>query len=313
MAGCVVGLGEALLRLSPPPGIRLDDADRLQVHAAGSELNVVVALARLGVGTRWVSALPSGPLGDRVLRELRVAGVDERFVQRRDGRLGLFFAEAPTPPRTSRVIYDRAESAFTTIDELPAEAFDEADWAVVSGITPALGPKPLKIAQRFVAAASQRDVRICIDVNHRSRLWTEDEARAALTPLLALASVVVCSERDARAIFSADSPQTLAKVAPAAEVIVVTRSGDGASYMSREGVAGDVSAIRATVIDRFGAGDAFTAGLLYGLIHRQDPATAVRHGTALAALKLSTAGDLSHVSAEELKGVVAGDRTGLER
>src|ERR1700731_3929064 len=95
-----IALGEAMLRLTAPPGQRLHRARTLESHVAGAEANVAVALAHLGVPVAWVSALPANPLGDRVAGELAGAGVDLSFVERpAEARLGLFFVEQGATPR----------------------------------------------------------------------------------------------------------------------------------------------------------------------------------------------------------------------
>src|SRR5918998_6768101 len=107
--------GEAMLRLSPPGRARIEQADSLQVHVAGAESNVAVALARMGLRARWVSRLPDDGRGRRIARSLRAHGVDVDHVvwepAASGARVGVFFVEFGTPPRPTGVIYDRADSA----------------------------------------------------------------------------------------------------------------------------------------------------------------------------------------------------------
>src|SRR4051812_1356799 len=133
-----------MLRLTPPNLQRLEQASALDLWIAGAELNVAVALARLGKPVAWVSRLPDNPLGRRVHAHARANGVDTAGVEwAAEGRLGLLFVEVGQRPRATASLYDRADSAFATLD--PA-AFD---WPVLldgaralhtSGITPALSP-----------------------------------------------------------------------------------------------------------------------------------------------------------------------------
>src|SRR5258707_15799526 len=107
-----VSLGESMLRLSVPTGKRLDDTRLLDMELAGAESNVSVALARLGWQTGWVSRMPDHALAQAILRALRSDGVDVSAVKRvPDERLGTYFIEYATSPRTTQVIYDRADSA----------------------------------------------------------------------------------------------------------------------------------------------------------------------------------------------------------
>src|SRR3954454_6511374 len=164
----VVALGEAMFRLTAPEGDRLRGADTLSVHVAGAECNVAVALARLGVSAAWVSALPESVVGRRVADEVGAAGVDLAGVSWIAGaRLGLFFVDAGIPPRPTSVVYDRAGSAFAGLEAFDAARLDGARFAVLSGITPALGAASRVLAERFVAAAAAAGARLCLDVNFR--------------------------------------------------------------------------------------------------------------------------------------------------
>ena len=125
-----------MLRLSPSDRGRLQESARLDAHVAGAEANVATALASLGVETAWVSALPENPLGQRVARTLRAAGVDlGRVVWKADARLGLFFIEFGASPRPTTVWYDRAGSAFSAMTTCDPSALAGAGYAVTSGIT----------------------------------------------------------------------------------------------------------------------------------------------------------------------------------
>src|SRR5881409_2236480 len=144
-------LGEAMLRLSARPGDRLEDAPAFDVHVAGSEANVAYAASRVGLRTAWVSALPDNALGRRVARTLAAGGVDISLVRWEEaGRLGLYFVELGTAPRTIDVLYDRANS---TMALAPPAAFDPATFADtqflhVSGITLALSDSSREVARQ---------------------------------------------------------------------------------------------------------------------------------------------------------------------
>src|ERR671924_1050067 len=122
----LVTLGEVLLRLSVPSPGRFETAHRLDVQFGGAEANVAAACARLGLRTAWISALPEGPWGDRVRKELERHGVDCRYVHTMlSTRLGLYFIEYGAAPRPVRVVYDRRDSAFSRLTP------DSVDWEPV--------------------------------------------------------------------------------------------------------------------------------------------------------------------------------------
>jgi 2-dehydro-3-deoxygluconokinase len=278
------------------------------VHAAGAEANVAAALARLGVPASLITALPDSPLGHRAAGELAAAGVDLRGVQWHAGaRMGTFFVEQGPPVRATSVWYDRAASAFAELIEWPTGALDGARVAVLSGITPALSPAARRAAAAMVAEAVASGVSLCVDVNHRARLWSAEQAREALSPLLAQADIVVCAERDARALFGAEAAQPAALRdgwAPRASVCVVTRGERGCAGVSADGSAIEVEAVPTTLVGRLGLGDAFVAGLLRSLLADDDLTAALRSGGALAALKATVSGDLSLARADDLDALL---------
>ena len=310
-AAAVVGLGEVMLRLSPPAGRRIENADVLHMHAAGTEANVLAALARLGVSTAFVTALPESQLGHRVAAELAAAGVQLQHVDWiEDGRMGTFFVEQGVGARSSTVLYDRAGSAFARNATWPtgAIASDQTRFAVTSGITPALSRAAADAANAMVAEAEQCGVSLCIDVNYRARLWSTGEARAQLAPLLARADVVVCAARDAEYVFGADPDDPAAfraRHAPRATVCVITAGDAGCRAVGDTDVVITVDAVPTEVVGRLGLGDAFVAGLLDGLLQRRTVEAALRAGAALAALKATTHGDVSLARREDLEALLA--------
>ena len=137
----VVTFGEIMLRLKSPGHERLFQSPALEATFAGGEANVAVSVANYGLRSRYVTALPEGPLGDAVVGELRRFAVETDHIVRRPGRLGIYFIEAGAAQRASTVIYDRDGAAIAVADPSEfdwAAIFDGADWFHVSGITPAL-------------------------------------------------------------------------------------------------------------------------------------------------------------------------------
>src|SRR5205823_11926464 len=120
----LVTFGEAMIRFSPPALQRLEQASTLAATVGGSELNVAVLAARLGVTSRWVSRLPDNALGRMIADQARDHGVDTQVEWTADGRVGLYFVEIGGA-RVSSVLYDRAGSAISRITP------GSVDWASV--------------------------------------------------------------------------------------------------------------------------------------------------------------------------------------
>lgn len=292
----VVTVGEAMLRLWVPPGERLETASHFRVAVAGAEANVAIALTRLGHTVVWFSRLPSNALGHRVAREIGRHGVDTSNVKWVDeARLGTYFVELSVPPRPTGIVYDRAASAAAglTVADIDWGLVEQATLAYVSGITPALSVGCSDVAQRLLSEASSVGIPGVLDINYRQKLWGRDEARGALLELSRLASTIITTEEDVRDVFQIvdDTDAVLQKFADltGAQQVVVTRGAKGAVWWD-DGSTGSAAGFDASIVDRIGAGDAFTAGVISGVLGGS-LAEGVELGLAMAALKLGLHGD----------------------
>ncbi|MGH8927129.1 MAG: sugar kinase [Acidimicrobiia bacterium] len=307
----VFTLGESMLRLNAPLGTRLEATDHLEVHVAGSEANVAVALARLGRSVSWFSRLPEGPLGRKISGELARHGVDISRVRLvPETRLGIFYTEVNPSPHRVTALYDRRESAAAqmTMDDVPWDHVDRVRLVHLSGITPALSPSCRELAQELIARVGRSGQLRSIDVNYRAKLWTAAEARSCLEPMISGIDLLIVSREDAGDVFAAfGEPEevlfTLTELSGARNV-VVTLGREGAAWRSPTDQ-GRAPGVAATVVDRIGAGDAFAAGVIDGLLD-DDLERGVRYGVAMGALALATKGDMLLASRAEIEGLVGG-------
>jgi 2-dehydro-3-deoxygluconokinase len=317
-----VTVGETLLRLSPPALQRLDQARLFEPGIGGSELNVGCALARLGRTVAWVSRLPEGPLGRIVDGEARRHGVDTRFVRWiADSRLGLMFYEPGPAPRTSRVIYDRKHSAASemAVADAPWEALIAGSrWLHLSGITPALGPSCEALVRQLAALGAAAGRPVSYDLNYRATLTTPAAARAVLDALAPHLELLVLAERDGQHVLGFEAAGEALATAVAARygapVVALTRppEADTPSLLLVRGRLHVAPRYPVELVDRIGAGDSFTAGLVHGLIDG-DAGLAIRLASFLAALGLATPGDINYLGPEDLARFYADRIGGLER
>lgn len=314
----VLTLGEAMLRLSPPAGIPLHRTTTLDVHVAGSEANVAVALASLGRSVAWVSRLPTGPLGGRVARDLAAAGVNLDFVGwDPDGRLGTYFVDLGAGPSGISVTYDRRDSSCTAMSSanMPWSDISQSRLVHLTGITPALSVSCREATGAVAEAVLDTETLLSVDVNYRAKLWTTIEARRCLEQIAAGAALVICTKEDAEDVFDIrGEPSDAASLLGdrlGADHVVVTSGARGAVLRSAGQVV-SVEAMPSTIVDRLGAGDAFAAGLIDGLLDG-DIAGGLTRGAALAAVALSTHGDQVTVTRPELMAVLETGRRTLDR
>ncbi len=321
----VVTFGEGMLRLSPPGHQRFEQARALETWSAGAELNVAVGLARLGTSAAWVSRLPLNPLGRLVAGAARAAGVDVTGVRWSEGgRLGLYFVEVGSPPRPSTAFYDRAGSAFATLEAA------EFDWPELlhgarvfhtTGITAALSEGCASAAAEALAAARAAGCRTSYDVNFRARLDAPDRWRERAEQVAGDVDILLASAEDAAAVFGvrgepvdvADELRTLLGVG---SVVVSSRLRENGLQRRISAAAGEefesVLSPPFAAVDPVGGGDAFCAGLLHGLLEG-GIRRGLELGAAAAALKQSIPGDVPLLDREEVETLVAGDTVGMSR
>jgi 2-dehydro-3-deoxygluconokinase len=214
MSGRVVGLGEALVRLSPPGMGRLEVATQLQLEVGGAELNALIAARRGGMEATWLSRIADNPLGRRLAAHALAHGVEARVQWEPGARAPLYFVEQGVDPRPSRVLYDRSGSAMVGLDagdfDFAAELAG-ADAVLCSGITCGLGEGPTRAVRELFAAAETAGVRAFFDVNHRNFLWSWDEAAPVVREVLAGVDVLFASGFDLGRLLEAEGePEELA-------------------------------------------------------------------------------------------------------
>jgi len=336
----LVTFGEAMIRLSPPQFQRLEQAVALEMNIGGAEYNVALGAARLGVSSAWVSRLPDNPLGKRIANKAREQGADvSRVVWTSDGRVGLYFLEQGASPRPSSVLYDRAPSAIAQIrpgEVKWAEVFQGAKWFHVSGITPALSESAAATTAEAIQAARKAGVKVSYDLNYRKKLWSPEKARAVQEPLMPLVDLLITNEEDPKAVFGVDAGQdasyTTVSVDAYRKIAEKLRERFGVKAVAitlRESpsvLKNHWSALvlegstlhqgpkyELEVVDRLGGGDAFSAGLLSGLILKGDYAWALKFGLAFSALKHSTPGDINWASKAEVEELMKGGSARVSR
>lgn len=318
MSHDIVTVGEAMLRIWVPAGERLEDAPAFRVAVAGAEANVAMAAARMGARTAWISSLPDNPLGRRAAREIAGHGVDVRHVHWADtGRMGTYFVELSVPPRPITVIYDRAGSAAAALDASMIEwgVVESARIVHISGITPALSPSCLRLSLELAARARAAGVTLSVDVNYRRMLWQPEACREAMLDLAMEAGLLIVTFEDARDVFGleGDPPEVVAALSALMRTdrTVLTLGDAGAHWLDR-GTPGAAPGYPAATLDRIGAGDAFAAGTLLGLLG-DDLGAGIETGLAMAALKLGIHGDQLTVTHREVEQLMKGHHREVSR
>jgi 2-dehydro-3-deoxygluconokinase len=318
----VVTFGEAMIRLSPPNFQRLEQANHLDVHVGGAELNVAVGVSRLGMKSAWVSKLPRNSLGYLIRDRAQQFGIDcSHIVWSEQGRAGLYFLELGASPRASSVLYDRASSAISMVK--PGEVnwpsvFGGAKHFHVSGITPALSQSAAETTAEALKAAKKAGCSVSYDLNYRKKLWSPANAKKIQEPMMADVDFLITTEEDTNVVFGIqekDYEKVAEKLAQTFKLkgVAITLREDLSVWRNNwtaiayyEGKIYRDRKYEVEIVDRVGAGDSFTAGFLYGWIGFKDVGKGVRYGNAFAALKQTLPGDFNWSTLEEAEAQLKG-------
>jgi 2-dehydro-3-deoxygluconokinase len=318
----IITFGEIMLRLQPPSYGRLAQADSFQAYFGGSEANTAAALAQWGEHAIFVSKLPDHELGDRCIAALKALGVDTSRILRADGRIGLYYTERGASQRPPLVLYDRKHSVFSLAGpedfDFP-KIFKDADWFHFSGITPALSAGSAHMTKSAVEAARGAGAKISCDLNFRSKLWSASQARQVLTELISDLDVLIANENQARALFEIDCTEIeniaealYQRFRPALTVLTKRRtlSGEGQEFSAFICDRSEVYASQAHTIgtvEKIGAGDAFDAGLIFGLLNGKTLQETVDFAVAAACLKHTVEGDMLVARVSDVEALLRSD------
>ncbi len=328
----VITFGEMMMRLSPPDFQRFEQANMLEIIFGGCESNVAVALANWETPTAHVTRFPANPLGKAAKQFLGKNGVDTSFIQLQGERLGLYFLENGVAMRAGRIVYDRYRSAFAEI-EVGAfdweKIFEKAKWFHWSGITPALSENCAKECLRALVIAKQKNVFVSADIYYRSNLWKYGKKPQDVMPdLVQYCDLVLANEQNLEEIFGikmektsnpfVNSAEKMMKAYPQIKKIVDTeRISISASHNQIKAKMFNGKDFLETayqeispIVDRIGGGDAFMAGLIYGLLYYQDDQQALNFGICASALKHTIEGDTNLATVLEIENLMRGDTSG---
>jgi 2-dehydro-3-deoxygluconokinase len=326
----VVAFGEIMLRLAAPGYERLLQSPRFEATFGGSEANVAIALAQMGVSASFVTVLPDkNPISEACVSELRRYGVEVSGVVRKPGRFGTYFLEAGANQRPARVLYDRDHSAIALTKPgcIPWEkVFEGAGWLHMSEITPAISAAAADVALESMRKARSRKLTISCDLNHRSNLWRwGKDARDVMPDLIRLADIVIGNRETVEVVLGVTSKGDLKsvgkqalKVYPNLRTVALTRrESRSASHNAWSACLFDGKQFLESrhyeithIVDRIGGGDAFDAGLIYGLLQLPTHQEALEFAAAAAVLKHSIPGDFLRCSADEIDELLRGNGSG---
>jgi 2-dehydro-3-deoxygluconokinase len=334
-----VTFGEVMLRLKSPGFERFMQKPLLESTFGGAEANTAVGLAHFGCTVSMVTVLPQNPIADACIGELRRHGVDVSYILRQGNRMGIYFIEGGNNQRPSSIVYDRSGSAMAEVrpgDIAWGDIFKRASWFHISGITPALSSSAADASLEAVREAKKAGVTVSCDLNYRKKLWQYGKKpREIMETIATLSDVVVGNEEDYQKSLGLESGVDVERDAMKTQdfaqltetvfrrygdlqaAAVTLRSSHSATHNTWQAVLrtrGGFHVSRSyeirSIVDRVGAGDAFSSGLIYGMNTGMDDAAALEYAAAAGCLKHTIPGDYPFLSVDDVHSLVSGTGSG---
>ncbi|PHK49415.1 sugar kinase [Staphylococcus edaphicus] len=297
----VYGFGEVLLRYTPPNYKQLKDTDALRVNVGGAELNALVTLAQFGHGTEMLTVLPHHALGQLALQQMYQSRVGTSLIHQVDGRMGTYYMEESFGFRSGKVIYDREHSSFAevghvVINDVPIK---KGDYVVLTGITLAINETIREQIVEILKGLKSQGAYIVFDINFRANLWSKAVAVPIIQSILPLVDVLFFGKKDATHLLEtnteSDDIKTCAETLQRQyHIPLMASSNRDIEQSTLQGIALseqgylESEAYQYAVLNRIGAGDAFMAGVLHGLINQWQLKETIDFATKCSVLQHTT-------------------------
>ncbi|WP_242118421.1 sugar kinase [Aestuariivivens sediminicola] len=329
--GQIITFGEVLMRLSPFGNKKFIQANTLEFYFGGTELNVGLSIANFGGSVKHITCISDDFIGDTAIAYLNKFDLDTSAIVRSNRPLGVYFLEVGAVMRPSSISYNRSHSAFSEIQPDMVNwdsALENGSWFHWTGITPALTQGSYDTLRAGLERASKKGMQISADPTYRSGLWQYGvEAKAALSELLHYSTIFIGGINEMNEVLGTDYGYSNEDFIEASKKLMLAfpsinkvfdkiRTAINASWHKIRARMWNGHEFRETedfdithIVDRIGTGDAFAAGLIYGLQHYDDYKS-MEFASAACALKHTYQGDVNYATISEVTKILEGNISG---
>ncbi|WP_414048958.1 PfkB family carbohydrate kinase [Macrococcus animalis] len=324
-----VTFGEIMMRLTALEHQILRETNSFNISFGGAEANVAIALSGFGLQTTFFTGLPQNDFGEKAIRKLKKYDVDTQYIVKKEGRIGTYFVEEGFEFRPSKIIYDRANSVFSTLELCDfnlEKILKDKKWFHFSGITPAINDEMFNLLENILKIAKAQGLTISCDLNYRASLWDFNTARNKMTKLLPYIDVLFGYEpinlKDKQGRDIKDGLNRLASIEEIQPILKEIHERYNIKYIAftqrkifnsscnrLQGFISDAQNIYETakyevkVLDRVGTGDAFTAGIIFGLVEKFALQDVVEFGISNMVYKHTVRGDYNFIDAQTIQSI----------
>jgi len=319
------------MRLSPKGNKKFIQANSLEFYFGGTEVNVGISISNFGGNVKHISCVSDDFIGDTAISYLRKFGVSTSAIVRSKRPLGVYFLEVGAVMRPSSISYNRSYSSFSEIETGMVKwekAMKKAKWLHWTGITPALCKGGYETLKQGLILAKEKGITISADPTYRSGLWKYGEnAKDVLSDLLSYSNIFIGGINEINEILGTNytysnddfilaSKHLIKEFPNITKIFDKIRTAINSSWHKIRARMWNGEEFKETtdfeithIVDRIGTGDAFAAGLIYGL-QEFDDYKSMEFASAACALKHTYKGDINYATVDEVMNILNGNTSG---
>ena len=331
MTGKIVTFGEVIMRLSPPGNRTMKQSHEMEFFFGGTELNVASSLATMGFEVKHISCVSNDFVGESAISFIKSFGIDTTFIHKNEHPLGLYFLEVGSSVRASRIAYNRLNGSFANIQTENIDwekALENCEYFHWTGISPGISETAYTTLKEGLITAQKKGIEITADPAYRSNLWKYGRnGSEVLKELVSYSTIFIGGVNEINEILGTQFPSdkegfmeackelkqqipSIHKIFDKIRLGVTASSQQTQGRALVDGVYFETELLEVNpVVDRIGTGDAFAAGLIYGLKNFDDE-KALRFANAACAIKHTIPGDINYAHAEDILEVMNGNSGG---
>ena len=283
----VVSIGETMVKFDPDRIGRLRTIESFHRFAGGAENNTMIGLSRLGYKSKMISFMGDDEFGRYLIMCMSGEGVDVSHIKMLEGgQTGIFFVERNII-EDCKSFYYRSNSAMHKFspDYLTDEMFGDAKIFYITGITSLISDSCADAVNKAVEMAKERGMKIAIDPNIRLKMASKEKIRKLIKPLMQQCDYVFPNDSELKLLYPDRTEEEAANelIQNGVEVVVVKKGENGAEAYTEKNKYNIESYKLRAIASTMGAGDAFNAGFISGILDKDDINMCLKKACAMGA------------------------------
>ena len=302
----LIAIGRACMDLNAVEyNCPMEETMTFKKYVGGSPANIAIGSSKLGLKAGFIGKIANDQHGRFIEQYMRGVGVDtsNMVIDQEGHKTGLAFTEIKSPEECSILMYrDEVADLYLQPSEVDENYIKKAKVLLVSGTALAKSPSREAVL-KAIHLAKKHDVKVVFELDYRGYTWASPEETSVYYSLVAEQADVVVGTRDEFDVMenvavgsNSETINHLFKYSP--ELVVIKHGVEGSYAYSKSGETFRGHAYLTKVLKTFGAGDSYASAFLYALITGKDIETALKYGSASAAIVVS-----KHSSSEAMPTV----------